>query len=131
MSVATAETQAEQLSERNHPNIAERLYHRSVLVGRMVGVMGIANTAQCIYGRIANGQERQVEIDDNPELRFPVQITSMPSDIGNYMEIFRRKVYDLPSLLDRKVNGRDIVDLGAYIGLSATRFASRYLTPMC
>lgn len=94
---------------------------------RMLGIVGVANTLRAVGGRVARGTKAiNMEQTKTAELRHPLQMTTRPSDVWSYDEIFGRHVYDLPSELDRHINGKTIVDLGAYIGIASSLFASRY-----
>jgi FkbM family methyltransferase len=96
---------------------------RVVSIARSAGVM---NAAKCIYSKITDTPMDHKMRMHPSGLRFPIEMTTALSDIYNYDEVIRSRVYSLPSILRQRINGKPIVDMGAYIGLSAAYFASRH-----
>jgi FkbM family methyltransferase len=96
---------------------------------KMVEAVGFARTTKAFYNRVS-GAKSEVAMplpNIKDELAFPFWLTNTFSDIWSYVEINKNGAYDLPKELDRMVNGKPIIDIGAYIGSSATYLASRFL----
>ena len=92
----------------------------------MVELLGPVNTSRTLYARFAPNSVTDIVINNQPRLRFPLQLTTTPSDTANYRDIFGDNDYELPKEFDELIDGLPIVDMGAFIGISAAYFASRY-----
>ena len=93
---------------------------------RMLGSIGVANTLKTIYSRIAKAKAETALVTKPTGLKHPLHLTTTPSDTWSYDEVFQRQVYALPEDLAKNINGKAIVDIGAYIGLASAYFASHY-----
>ena len=62
----------------------------------------------------------------NPKLREPLEVSSALCDILNLKEIIVDGAYRLHPALEAKVQGLPIIDIGAFVGISTTYFASRF-----
>lgn len=130
MSVYTPQASGEVLLPSASPqpelSFVEHQVHRARFVRAMVGHIGVRTTARAVYDKLRTGNvETPIEIT-NPSVAHPLKLTTRPSDIWCYNEIFEEGVYDLPRDIDAKINGKTVIDLGANIGLTAALFASRY-----
>lgn len=94
----------------------------------VIGEFGLLNTVRIIYDLKLHQVPRESEITHtNPAVfRRPVTMTTAAADVATALEVGRDRVYELPGRLEERVRGRQIVDLGANIGLSAVYLASRY-----
>lgn len=109
------------------PPVIEHQRQRLQTLQRLIRLVGAANTGRAIRGRMLDRTKHiEIEVDHIAQLRQPLVLTTAPSDIINLMEVFKEESYDLPEYLDKEINGKPIVDLGAYIGIASARFASRY-----
>lgn len=105
---------------------ASKLYSRLHRVTEMTGQLGLAKTIDVVYHRLRKqSSERLIELN-NPEVRYPLLLTATSTDVSGVCEIFESRVYDLPESMYSKINDKPIIDVGAYIGLSAAWFASHY-----
>lgn len=96
------------------------------MVRTMVGSLGVGNTARIVNHRLMHGRQgvdRPIELHSK-QLAYPIDATMR--DIANYDEVIKQGIYTLPDSLYEYVNGKPIVDLGGYIGITAAYFASRY-----
>ena len=128
MSVAVIEAPLPQMARPKifSGDIGRQLY-RVQRLPKLVGAVGVARTTKTVYNCLTGKNSTSpIVMRKNNELRFPLHLTDTFSDIWGYVEIHRNRTYDLPKALDAKINGKPIVDIGAYIGTSATYFASRY-----
>lgn len=108
---------------------AARQLDRAKRLHSMANLIGITNTAKIILDRLASthlADEHEIDLDGGSVFRHPLLITTAASDLHGYHEIAKEKVYELPSEIEDDIDGSPIVDLGAYIGMSAAYFATRY-----
>lgn len=125
-SITIAGRSPEALHPSNIGASAAKQYERAKRLVSMTRSVGPVNAAKAAYGKITGGDMKDPITLKSPELRFPLTMTISPYDIYGYTEVLSEGVYDLPSILGKRINGRPIVDAGAYIGISAAYFASRY-----
>ncbi|HEX5456024.1 MAG TPA: hypothetical protein VFW77_01525, partial [Candidatus Saccharimonadales bacterium] len=96
---------------------------------RLAGIArsaGIQTAVKFAYSRITGTEIKEDIVLKPRELRFPITIKGNPSDIGNFNEIIGQRVYAMPASLSERIKGLPIVDMGAYVGISAAYFASRH-----
>lgn len=123
--VLVARRSIESAPEIVSSSIAKQFERARCLVG-MTRAVGPINAAKSVYGRVT-GTDMTAPITVRPnQLRHPLTMTASPYDVYGYKEVLTDGVYDLPQTLSDRINGKPIVDVGAYIGISAAFFASRY-----
>lgn len=92
----------------------------------MLGNFGLRNTLQSLlYKRTGESDELAFEVRAD-ELKHPLMIRKTHSDLCNVIDVFCRRIYDVPDDLVRKIGCGPIVDLGAYNGTTPSYFASHY-----
>jgi FkbM family methyltransferase len=105
----------------------ERQLRRADILVYAIGAIGLANTVKVVYDNILpNSQERVIQTRPNHSLRFPLTLTTAKTDLFTLWEILRDDAYKLPSQFKDNINGKPIVDLGSYVGISPAYFASRF-----
>jgi len=107
----------------------QKQHDRIGMLRSMVDSIGVINTGRAVYDRMrsrgAYGRNDIVQATAS-QARFPLLVGINPNDLANYTEIFREDVYALPSEIADTVDGKYIVDLGAFTGLATAYLASRY-----
>lgn len=127
VSVGGSEFELSAADEVLEESFIQQQMARGRMVQDMIHHLGFMNTCRVVYGRLAGAEERNDVITVNqPHLSFPVRMTINPIDLYNYEEVIKDRAYELPDGLHDDMNGRQIVDLGGFIGLAATFLASRY-----
>lgn len=112
-----------------HSEGLDRQWERLRKLATMAEVAGPFKAAHLLFDRLTginHTAAKELEVDDPEKFRHPLLLTTTISDLHNYHEIAKDRVYDLPRELDEEIDGRAIFDLGAYIGTSAAYFATRY-----
>ncbi len=106
----------------------ERLIRRSKTLAAVIGELGLIQAAKVVYDSEFHHPVRESELiyKNHQVFRQPATVTTARSDISTLIEIVRKQVYQMPNKIDERIAGRQIVDLGANVGLSAAFFASRY-----
>lgn len=108
------------------PSFLTHNLSRLQTVSKLVGNIGLINTGRFVHSRLTDtSTENKFSVTDK-RVRHPLMLSGTPSDIYNYLEVIDREVYRLPKETKPRVNGKQIIDAGAYIGLSAAYFASQY-----
>lgn len=104
----------------------EKNCRRARAVPSIVGQIGLLNTVHLARDVLSKGRrERQITVH-NKLFREPLSLTTSRPDIGTLLEIASRQVYKLPASFSECLQGRQIIDMGAHIGLAAVYFANRY-----
>lgn len=125
-SLTIAGRSPEALRPANVGASAAKQFERARRLVNMTRTVGPVNAARAAYGRITGGDTKDPITLKSAELRFPITMTASPYDIYGFTEVLGENVYRLPSIFGQRINGKPIVDMGAYIGISAAYFASRY-----
>lgn len=107
-----------------HEDQPSQLSHRIKMTGAMVGAVGVRSTAGLVHDYLRQGYSDRSIAFRNRVLEYPVQATGR--DIANFNEIIKQRVYELPEKVSDEINGKPIIDAGAYIGLAAGYLASRH-----
>lgn len=109
--------------------VVETRLRRSALraqkLREVAGILGVARTAKLGLVRIAHGKEYPITVS-HADLDHPLHITSALADVCNAKEVLTGGAYALPPSMHDKLNGKPIVDVGAFIGISAAYLASQY-----
>ncbi len=108
-----------------HP-MFDRLEYRYKQNSEMASEFGLLKTLKCVYGRFMGEKDEEFFELENEDIKYPLMLRQTHSDLWGYIEVFRHGAYDLPVDLTKKINGKAIVDLGAYNGTSAVYFANKY-----
>lgn len=93
----------------------------------MFGNFGTVNSLETLlYKRTGESDDIAFEVNVG-ELEHTLSIRKTHSDLCSIIDVFCRRIYDLPDDLVRKVGSSAIVDIGAYNGTTPSFFASHYL----
>lgn len=126
MSFPRHETGVSGLVIPNLLDIASKQYQDAITLYHLARFFGPVNTAKAVYTwQTGANEDADLSLTDE-KFDFPVTVGRSLHDFSNYLEISADDVYDLPTELDDEIDGLPIVDVGAYIGLSAVYFASKY-----
>jgi FkbM family methyltransferase len=92
----------------------------------MIGNFGLRSTLQTLlYKRTGESDDIAFDVTAD-ELEHPLYIRKTHSDLSNVVDVFCRRIYDVPTDLAHKIGSRAIVDIGAYNGTTPAYFANHY-----
>jgi FkbM family methyltransferase len=87
-------------------------------------IVGRSNARRVV---LADSVHRDARIEvRRPEFAHPLHMTTSPADVVTLGEVVCDEVYKLPDRLRRRINGKAIVDLGAFIGITPAYFATQH-----
>lgn len=107
---------------------AERQHNRAAYLSWLLGAAGTRETMQVIRERLSGApllEERHFVVNDN-RLEHSFHLTTAVADVATFVDVVHKGEYRLPHSLDRIINGKPIIDLGANIGTFTACAASRY-----
>lgn len=88
-------------------------------------VLGILGLVKYLKQKRFNQGDYPIRYE-SPKLREPLEVSSALCDILNLKEIIIDGAYSLHPELEAKVQGLPIIDIGAFVGISTTYFASLF-----
>jgi FkbM family methyltransferase len=128
MSASAQERLASSIEARREsqvPYLSQTL-HRLNQIHGLAKLFGAVDTAKLIANKITDTESDEEVTLRAIELKHPLKVRRTFSDRWGAVEILQDRVYALPNGLSSSIDGKVIVDVGAYNGTSAAYFASRY-----